>query len=69
MVDKCVCCDRKFSDMKQIIDRENITTIEGLRRRIMFGISCGLCLPYIKMIFTTGKTEFEPIPSEGGGNE
>lgn len=69
MVDKCVCSDRKFSDMKSIIDREKISTIEGLRRRIMFGINCGLCLPYISMIFTTGKTEFEPIPLPGGENE
>ncbi len=69
MVDRCVCCDRKFSDLKKIIDEEKLSTIEALRRRVMFGINCGLCMPYISLIFTTGKTEFEPIISEGGGNE
>jgi hypothetical protein len=69
MVDRCVCSERKFSDLKKIIESEKVNNVDGLRRHVNFGINCRLCLPYVSLIFTTGKTEFEPIPLPGEENE
>jgi hypothetical protein len=52
MVDRCVCYDKRFSEMKAVI-----------------GENCGLCIPYVQMIFKTGKTTFDVIPMMGGNTE
>lgn len=66
MVDRCVCSNIMFAEMKQVIDEKKLTTIEELKKQVSFGITCALCVPYIRLIFTTGKTEFEPIQITGG---
>jgi len=61
MVDRCVCYNRLFSEMKNIIDRNNLNSIDELKNHIPFGLNCSLCIPYVELIFKTGKTEFEVI--------
>ena len=61
MVDRCVCYNRLFSEMKNIIDRNNLNSIDELKNHILFGLNCSLCIPYVELIFKTGKTEFEVI--------
>ena len=65
MVDRCVCSNKMFSELKKIIDKEKVESAESLREYISFGQNCSLCLPYVKLIFKTGKTEFEPMPAAG----
>jgi hypothetical protein len=65
MVDRCVCYNRLFSDMQQIMIHNNIKTFDELKRYITFGENCKLCIPYVKLMIQTGKTEFEPIHFEG----
>lgn len=69
MVSKCVCYDKTFAEMKLLIEKYNIKTIEGLRAHIPFGMNCKLCVPYIELVFKTGKTGFEPIVFAGDNNE
>lgn len=66
MVDRCVCYNTLFSEMQQLILREKISTFEELKKHITFGENCKLCVPYVKLMILTGKTEFEPIPLSGG---
>lgn len=61
MVTKCICFDKDFSELKRIIDNKKLKSFEELQEIITFGKNCALCVPYVKQIFITGKTEFEPI--------
>lgn len=69
MVDRCVCYEKKFSEMKAVIDAKGLKSIEELRKYMVFGENCRICIPYIEMIFTTGKTSFDVIPLFGGSQE
>ncbi len=59
MVDRCVCFNRLFSQMQQVMVQNNIKTFEELKQHITFGESCRLCVPYVKLMIKTGRTEFE----------
>jgi NAD(P)H-nitrite reductase large subunit len=61
MVDRCICFDKTFTDMKKLIDKHNITTLDMLKKYFIFGENCRTCLPYIELVISMGKTEFEPI--------
>ncbi len=61
MVDRCVCFNIKFSEMKEIAAKNNAKTITELKKYIIFGENCKLCIPYIELMLKTGKTEFEPM--------
>ncbi|MFI5212014.1 MAG: (2Fe-2S)-binding protein [Ignavibacteria bacterium] len=61
MVDRCICFDKKFSDLKILIDKHKLKNIDDLRRYFLFGENCKTCIPYIEMIFDTGRTEFKPV--------
>lgn len=50
--------------MKEIIDDFKLTSIDELKKHIEFAENCRLCVPYIDLVFKTGKTEFEPIKFE-----
>ena len=61
MVDRCVCFNRTFSEMKEISKKYNLKTISELKKYITYGENCKLCIPYIELMLKTGKTEFGPI--------
>lgn len=61
MVDRCVCFDNTFADMKMLIDKNGIDSIHELKRFVPFGENCGLCRPYVEMVIKTGKTSFDVI--------
>ncbi len=65
MVDRCVCFNRLFSEMQQIMVHKRLNTFEELKRYITFGENCKLCEPYVKLMISTGRTEFEPIEISG----
>jgi len=61
MVDRCICYDKTFADMKKIIDKHGVKSIYELRKHILFGENCMLCVPYVEQVIKTGKTKFEVI--------
>jgi bacterioferritin-associated ferredoxin len=61
MVDRCICFDKTFADMKKIIEKHGIKSIYELRKHIPFGENCGLCLPFVEQLIKTGETKFEEI--------
>lgn len=61
MVTKCVCSDILFSEMKVTADKYGLKSVEELKEYIEVGENCQFCIPYLEMMFKTGKTEFEPI--------
>lgn len=62
MVDRCICFNKKFSELKLLIDKYDLKSVDELRRYFIFGENCQTCIPYIEKIFDTGKTEFKPVP-------
>ena len=60
-IDKCICFDTTFKEMKKLMQENNITTIEELRIIKPVSLNCKLCLPYIMEMIKTGKTEFNEI--------
>ena len=61
MIDRCICFDKTFAEMKKVIDRHGIKSIYELREHISFGGNCSLCMPYVEQVIKTGKTSFEII--------
>lgn len=59
MVTKCICSDILFSEMKITTEKYGLKNIKDLREYVSFGENCSLCLPYVELMFKTGKTEFD----------
>lgn len=60
LVTKCICHSRKFSEIKEYAEANNFKTVGELQRQNFCSCGCGLCIPYIDLMFETGETEFEP---------
>ncbi len=61
-VDRCVCKERSFADLRDLATREGLG-FEALRSRTGCAATCGLCEPYIRLMLRTGQTSF-PLLSE-----
>lgn len=61
MVTRCVCFNKKFSELKKIARSNNITSLEELQKHVKFGLNCRRCHPYVKRMLETGETIFEVI--------
>ncbi|MEP7145817.1 MAG: hypothetical protein ABI792_02275 [bacterium] len=59
IVNKCICNDTTFEEMKIIMRKNNLRTLDELREVKMVASNCMLCLPYIIRMIDTGKTKFE----------
>jgi bacterioferritin-associated ferredoxin len=64
MVDRCVCYDKTFAEMKVVIDEHELTSFDELKNYITFAENCRLCVPYVELVIKTGKTKFEVISGE-----
>lgn len=60
VVSKCICHNRAFSEIKEYAGEQGYSTVEELQSDKYCSCSCGLCIPYIQMMFETGRTEFAP---------
>lgn len=61
MVDRCVCYEIKFSAMKDVLYKHGLKTTDELKQCMVFGENCGICIPYINLVFETGKSTFDVI--------
>lgn len=60
-IDKCICFDTTFQEMKDLMIEKNLKTLEELQLHKPVSLNCKLCLPYILEMIQTGKTEFNEI--------
>jgi NAD(P)H-nitrite reductase large subunit len=60
LVSKCICHKRDFTEVKEYAEANDYATVEELQADDFCSCSCGLCIPYIHLMFKTGETEFEP---------
>lgn len=59
-VTKCICHSRDFAEIKDYAKEKGFTRIEELQSEKYCSCGCGLCIPYLELMFKTGETEFEP---------
>lgn len=59
-VRKCICHNRDFTEVKKYAEQKGYTTVEELQADRFCSCSCGLCVPYIRLMLKTGETEFDP---------
>ncbi len=63
-IDRCLCFQVSFEALSEIARHEQITTLDALQQKIVFGEKCQLCHPYVKRMLKTGQTVFNEIISE-----
>jgi len=61
LIDRCICFNVKFSEVKEIMEENNFTTIEEVQEVVVVSKNCKLCRPYLEKMVETGETEFNYI--------
>ncbi|MDZ7771871.1 MAG: (2Fe-2S)-binding protein [Balneolaceae bacterium] len=59
-VDRCICRNRSFEEIRDYARRNDIDSVEVLKERSYCSDSCGLCEPYVAHLLCSGRTVFEP---------
>lgn len=57
-INRCICSEIYFSEVKKIAEEKDLKTVEELQKAGICAKSCQLCVPYIKEMLRTGETEF-----------
>lgn len=63
VVRRCVCYDLSFRELRDMAEREGCG-IGGLHKKTGIGARCGLCIPYIRLMLLTGKTDLPVLWSD-----
>lgn len=61
LINRCVCFNVKFADVKRIMDENGFTKLEEAQSVIDVSKNCKLCRPYLEKMLETGETEFNYI--------
>jgi bacterioferritin-associated ferredoxin len=59
-IDRCVCYDRTFAELRIASVTEDLG-MDELSKRFGCGTCCGMCRPYIERMLETGETVFHQI--------
>lgn len=46
-VDRCICFNILFEDLKKIAVDCKISSVKELQKKECFGLGCGMCIPYV----------------------
>jgi len=60
-IDRCICHDVTFIELRGAARKNKITLLENLQKRQTFGESCQLCHPYVRRMLKDGTVEFSEI--------
>jgi bacterioferritin-associated ferredoxin len=63
-IDRCVCFNRRFSELRRVAERSGVRSVEALQQHVAFGLKCGLCRPYVRRMLRTGETVFTEVIEE-----
>jgi bacterioferritin-associated ferredoxin len=59
-IDRCICYDRTFAELKSAAETESLQ-MDEIAKRFGCGSCCGVCRPYIERMLETGETVFHQI--------
>jgi bacterioferritin-associated ferredoxin len=57
-VDRCICHNITFGQIRELAKENGLSTVEELQEANICSTNCHLCVPYIERMFQTGETEF-----------
>lgn len=60
-IDRCICYNRTFAELKDIADRHDLHELGELQQRVEFGKNCCLCHPYVREMLRSGQVVFTKI--------
>lgn len=60
LVNRCICHERTFEEIKQYAEEKGYTELEDLQIDNYCSNGCRICAPYVEMVLETGETAFEP---------
>jgi bacterioferritin-associated ferredoxin len=60
-IDRCVCFDRTFAELRAVADDAGAQTLAELDAHVAFGRRCGLCRPYVERMLETRELVFSMI--------
>lgn len=64
VVDRCICHETSFRELKEIARERGLNSVEELREAGLSSTNCKLCVPYIKRMLETGETHFDLLKPE-----
>jgi len=67
-VDRCVCFDVTFERLHRHAVAHHLD-FDELQRRFGCGRGCGLCVPFIRLMLSTGRTQFDLNEAAHTSNE
>jgi len=59
-VDRCICHNISFEEIKRVADNRGFYSLEELQSENICSNSCKICGPYVSEVLKTGKTFFTP---------
>ncbi|MCW9705837.1 (2Fe-2S)-binding protein [Fodinibius salsisoli] len=59
-VTRCICHGRTFKEVQAFARKHQIHSVEELQQHDFCSNGCGLCIPYIKEVLTSGQLSFFP---------
>ncbi|MBC8044081.1 MAG: (2Fe-2S)-binding protein [Rhizobacter sp.] len=62
MVDRCICFNRTFAELRSVMREKEVKTVQELKAAVKFGENCKRCMPYIERMIKTGETHFTVMP-------
>lgn len=65
MVNRCICSNVSFLEVKKIAAERNLQSADELRLNEICCRHCQLCRPYVEEMLKTGKTSFDPAVVPG----
>jgi len=60
LVNKCVCHNMSFVDVKKYIEVHQIQTVRELQAADICSTKCKMCEPYVELVIKTDEVEFVP---------
>ncbi len=63
-IDRCLCYDVRFADLKETADATGAETVAALQAHVTFGQNCQLCHPYVRRMLRTGEVVFHEVVEE-----
>ncbi|MDX1532427.1 MAG: (2Fe-2S)-binding protein [Rhodothermales bacterium] len=63
-IDRCVCFQTPFAELKRVAEATGARTVAELQEHATFGQNCRLCHPYVRRMLRTGETVFREVVTD-----
>jgi len=61
MVNRCICSNITFREIKDVAEQNGYSSVPELREAGVCALHCRICEPYVEKVLETGEVVFEPF--------